>query len=148
MADDLLEREQELAALAALLDETTAGRGRVAIIHGEAGIGKTSLVERLLTRTQGRRQPAIRSIWATCEALFTPRPLGPLYDIAQQTAPSLRALLDGDANRAALFAALLDDLSQSPAVLVVEDIHWADEATLDLIKYLARRVHRTASLLI
>jgi DNA-binding CsgD family transcriptional regulator/tetratricopeptide (TPR) repeat protein len=148
MAGDLLEREQELAALAALLDETTAGRGRVAIIHGEAGIGKTSLVERLLTRTQGRRQPAVRSIWATCEALFTPRPLGPLYDIAQQTAPSLRALLDGEANRAALFAALLDDLSQSPAVLVVEDIHWADEATLDLIKYLGRRVHRTASLLI
>ncbi len=148
MADDLLERERELASLAALLDETTAGRGRVAVIHGEAGIGKTSLVERLLTRTQGRRQPAIRSIWAACEALFTPRPLGPLYDIAQQTAPSLRALLDGEANRAALFAALLDDLSQSPAILVIEDIHWADEASLDLIKYLARRVHRTAALLI
>jgi DNA-binding CsgD family transcriptional regulator/tetratricopeptide (TPR) repeat protein len=80
--------------------------------------------------------------------LFTPRPLGPLYDIAQQTASALRALLDGGAGRAALFAAFLDELALSPTILVIEDIHWADEATLDFIKYLARRMHRAAVLLI
>ena len=63
-------------------------------------------------------------------------------------APTLRALLDGETNRPLLFAAILDDLTRSPAVLVIEDIHWADEATLDLIKYLGRRIQRTSSLLI
>lgn len=147
-AGDLLERDRELAALHALLDESASGRGRIVLIRGEAGIGKTSLVERFLAQTQKRQQPPIRSIWAACEALFTPRPLGPLYDIAQQTDSALRALLDSEANRAALYTALLDDLVRSPTILVIEDIHWADEATLDLIKYLARRMHRTAALLV
>lgn len=148
MVVNLLERDQELAELSALLDESACGKGRIAVIRGEAGIGKTSLVEHFLRETQERRRTSMRSLWAACEALFTPRPLGPLYDIAQQTGSSLRVLLEGEANRAALFAALLDDISGSPTILVIEDIHWADEATLDLIKYLARRVHRTATLLI
>src|SRR6185437_4461216 len=61
-----------------------------------------------------------------------------------------RALLDGEVNRATLFAAVLDEITQGPAptIVVFEDIHWADEATLDLIKYLARRMHRTQALLI
>lgn len=145
---DLLERDRELATLDSLLDEISSNRGHIAVIHGEAGIGKTALVEHLLARPLERGQHAIRTLWATCEALYTPRTLGPLYDIAQQTGSQLRALLDGEVNRAALFAALLDELSRSPTILVVEDIHWADEASLDLIKYLARRVHRSAVLLI
>ena len=132
--------------LDAILDERGAGRGHIALVSGEAGIGKTTLVERFLA--QAGRQSTVRSLWAACEALFTPRPLGPLYDIAQQTPSPLRALLDGEANRAALFAAVLDELAQSSAILVIEDIHWADEATLDFIKYLARRIHQTATLLI
>jgi predicted ATPase len=132
MAVNLLERDRELAALGALLGEITACQGRIAVVSGEAGIGKTSLVERFLAQSQERRQPPIRLLWAACEALFTPRPLGPLYDIAQQTSSPLRALLDSEANRATLFATVLDDLIQTPTILVVEDIHWADEATLDL----------------
>lgn len=148
MTVELLERARELAVLDALLNETTAGRGSLAVIYGEAGIGKTALVERFLKQARERREPAIRPLWAACEALFTPRPLGPLYDIAQQVGSALRALLAAEANRAALFAALLDELSHSPTILVIEDIHWADEATLDLIKYLARRVRRIPALLI
>jgi DNA-binding CsgD family transcriptional regulator len=146
MAANLLERDQFLFALDELLHQVAAGRGRIALISGEAGIGKTSLVECFLERSQ----PATRTLWGTCEALFTPRPLGPLYDIAQQTQTPLRALLDGEANRATLFAAVLDDLTHGPAptIVVIEDIHWADEATLDLMKYLARRIHRTTALLI
>jgi DNA-binding CsgD family transcriptional regulator/tetratricopeptide (TPR) repeat protein len=152
MTADLFERDQELAALGAMLDailgERGTSRGHIAVISGEAGIGKTTLVERFLARTRDRRRPSARTLWASCEALFTPRPLGPLYDIAQQTASPLRVLLDGDVGHAALFAAFLDELSQSPTILVLEDIHWADAATLDFIKYLARRMHRVAVLLI
>jgi tetratricopeptide (TPR) repeat protein len=148
MASLLLERDGELASLHALLTDTITGHGHIAVIRGEAGIGKTTLVERFLAQTQEPRQDSVRSLWASCEALFTPRPLGPLYDIAQQTVSPLRALLDGEAKRGSIFAALLDDLAQCPTILVIEDIHWADEATLDFIKYLARRIHRTATLLV
>ncbi|HEY1391270.1 MAG TPA: AAA family ATPase [Ktedonobacterales bacterium] len=148
MAGNLLERERELTALDTLLGETAAGQGRIALVTGEAGIGKTALVEHFLAQAREQRRPPSRVLWAACEALFTPRPLGPLYDIAQQTPTPLRALLEGDANRSTLFTAVLDELVQAPTILVVEDIHWADEATLDLLKYLARRIHRTAALLI
>jgi DNA-binding CsgD family transcriptional regulator len=147
MSADLLERDHELLALDTLLGEVMAGEGRIALVSGEAGIGKTALVERFATRARAR-QPSARLLWGACEALFAPRPLGPFYDIAQQAPGPLRALLESDANRAALFGAVLDDLISSPSMLVVEDIHWADEATLDLIKYLARRIARTAALLI
>ena len=92
----------------------------------------------------------MRTFWGACEALFTPRPLGPLYDIVQQAQTPLRAALESDASRATLFAAVLDELTHdtTPTIVVVEDIHWADEATLDLIKYIGRRIQQTAMLLI
>src|SRR5262249_46429701 len=148
MATDLLEREPFLCGLDEALRQAAAGLGRIALVSGEAGIGKTSLVERFLAPSRDRRQVPLRTLWGACEALFTPPPLGPLYDIAQQTTSPLRTLLDGDANRLTLFAALLDDLIQAPTILVIEDLHWADKATLDLVKYLARRITRTAILLI
>ena len=116
------------------------------LVSGEAGIGKTSVVERFIERNPS----GTRVLWGTCEALFTPRPLGPLYDIAHQGQPALRALLEDGENRATLFAAVLAELAHDPppTVLVIEDIHWADEATLDLVKFLARRIHRIPALLI
>jgi DNA-binding CsgD family transcriptional regulator len=147
MTTELLERDEYLSALDEALRQAAAGHGRVALVSGEAGIGKTALVERFIARAQ-ERYSSLRLLWGACEALFTPRPLGPLYDIAQQTASPLRSALESEANRATLFAAVLDELAQLPTVLVVEDIHWADEATLDLIKYLARRIARASSLLI
>src|SRR5690242_7172820 len=146
MAVELLERDSFLLTLDDLLSQATAGHGRVALISGEAGIGKTSLVERFLEQ----RQAPTRTLWGACEALFTPRPLGPLYDMAPQLQTPLRALLDGEVNRASLFATVLDELTRhaAPTIMVIEDIHWADEATLDLVKFLARRIHRTSALLI
>ena len=146
MAVDLLERDPFLLALDDLLSQAGAGHGRIVLVSGEAGIGKTSVVERFIER----HPSGTRVLWGTCEALFTPRPLGPLYDIAHQGRPAIRAMLEGGENRATLFAAVLAELAHDPPpnVLVIEDIHWADEATLDLVKFLARRIHRIPALLI
>jgi DNA-binding CsgD family transcriptional regulator len=144
LARHLLERDPELAALAALLGESVTSQGRVAVIGGEAGIGKTALVEHVIARAPS----GVRALWGACEALFAPRPLGPLFDIADHLPTTIRASLEGDAQRATLFAAVLEDLRSKPSVLVIEDLHWADEATLDFIKYLARRIVQTKTLLL
>jgi predicted ATPase len=135
---DLLERDHCFDQLSALLRTATTGNGRTVLISGEAGIGKTALVEQFVSQ----HASAARRLWGACEALFTPRPLGPLYDIATQAGGSLSTLMGRDAERPALFSAFLDELQQSslPTIVVFEDVHWADEATLDLIKFLGRRI--------
>jgi DNA-binding CsgD family transcriptional regulator len=142
----LLEREPQLAALRAAWQAAQAGQGQIALVCGEAGIGKTALVS---TFAQENRT-GVRWLWGACDALFAPRPLGPLYELAQQGAPDLLPLLQTDADWLAVATALLAGLqrSSSHSVVVVEDVHWADEATLDLLKYLGRRIQRTAVLLI
>jgi len=83
-----------------------------------------------------------------CDALFTPRPLAPLHDIARQNKKALLAAIAAG-NREAIFTAALDELERGPPALVVlEDMHWADDATLDLFKFLSRRIHRTHALLV
>src|SRR6185503_18203500 len=111
---------------------------RVALVSGEAGIGKTSLVEQF---TEAHKQQA-RVLWGSCDALFTPRPLGPLYDISHQTQSNLHALLADGAPRASIFSAVLEELEDShgPSITIFEDLHWADEATLDLLKFLGGRI--------
>lgn len=135
---ELLERDHELQALAVALKEATAGEGRIVLVSGEAGIGKTSFVDRFIA-TAGR---TARLLAGQCDSLFTPSPLGPLYDIARQTGGRLLAQLEAEAPRAALFSTMLDLLrgQPQPVILLVEDIHWADEATLDLVKHLGRRI--------
>ena len=138
---DLLERSEALGKLEKALELALAGNGRFLLISGEAGIGKTTLVEQF-TRTQ-----ATRTLWGTCDALFMPRPLGPLYDMVDQFQSNLLVMMEGSLNRAAVFTACLAEC-QTPSIFVFEDIHWADEATLDLIKYLGRRIQQTKTLLI
>src|SRR3712207_3160190 len=103
---ELLEREQFLGELEAILGDVAAGNGRLVLVSGEAGIGKTSLVERFAEAHRARA----RVLWGACDALFTPRPLGPLYDMAQQTQGDLPALLGGEAPRASIFSAALDEM--------------------------------------
>jgi DNA-binding CsgD family transcriptional regulator/tetratricopeptide (TPR) repeat protein len=142
---DLLERDGPLATLAASALAAAGGRGSTVLVSGEAGIGKTTLLERF----EASLAPG-RVLWGGCESLSTPRPLGPLHDIAAQSAGRLRALLATTHDRVALFAAVLDELSNAagPTVLVLEDVHWADEATLDLVKFVGRRIHRLPALLV
>ena len=112
------------------------------MVGGEAGIGKTSLV-----RAFANRRPE-RVLAGACEPLTTPRPLQPLHDIAHQSGGRLSALIASDSGRHELFTALLEVLAAEPTVVVIEDAHWADEATLDLLVFLARRLTDTPSTLV
>jgi predicted ATPase len=141
---ELLERDSFLHELDVTLKEAVAGQGRITLVSGEAGIGKTSVVEHF-TRAH---QDSIRVLWGECDSLFTPRPLGPLHDIAMQLEGELPALLNSNADRQAIFSACLMELQDRPTIVVFEDVHWADEATLDLIKFLGRRIQRTTSLIV
>ena len=140
----LLERDACLDELARVLQDAASGEGRVALVSGEAGIGKTALVA-WFTR---ERRGAVRVLWGACDALFTPRPLGPLHDMAMQTQGNLPALLNANANRTTIFSAVLSELQGCPTIAVFEDVHWADEATLDLLRFLGRRSARTSALLV
>jgi DNA-binding CsgD family transcriptional regulator/tetratricopeptide (TPR) repeat protein len=140
----LLEREAQLRYLDDVLREVTQESGRTALIYGEAGIGKTSLAEHFLQS----RTTDWRLLRGACDALFTPRPLAPFHDIALQTGGDLLTLLESASDRTAIFSACLAELGKRPAIMLVDDCHWADEATLDLLKYLGRRMQQTRSLMI
>jgi len=141
----LIERDHALGVLRSALDAARVGDGGTVLISGEAGIGKTSLVARFAAD-----HPELRVLWGGCEALFSPRPLGPLYDMVGALSDRVRALLGPQGHGVELFSALLAELQQSvePTLLVFEDLHWADAATLDLLKYLARRLRRVRVLLV
>jgi DNA-binding CsgD family transcriptional regulator len=140
----LLERTEELGILSRLVDQLDSAGGKVVIIRGEAGIGKSALVD-ALARSHAEDAHVHRG---TCDDLFIPQPLGPFWDMAR-TEPSLRGPL-GDGNRPRLLQAVLDLLSRRPrpSIMVIEDSHWADEATLDAIRYIGRRVTDTNGVLI
>jgi DNA-binding CsgD family transcriptional regulator/tetratricopeptide (TPR) repeat protein len=135
---ELIERGAYLAALAEHLAAAAAGNGRLVLVGGEAGVGKTSLVRAFSEERAG----GARIVRGACDGLFTPQPLGPLYELADQ----LGLTVDGP--RHEVFAATLDALRPGPTVAILEDVHWADEATLDLLRFLGRRLDRTATLLI
>ena len=140
-----LERDAFLTDLVAAGNDASEGQGLTLAVGGEAGIGKTTLVTRASHELRAR---GMRVLWSGCEALYTPRPLGPLYDIADALGPEVDALLAGERQRERLFPAVLAAAGSTPTLLVVEDVHWADHATLDLLKYLVRRVARVPLLLL
>jgi tetratricopeptide (TPR) repeat protein len=140
---DLLERASLLEELDGVLAATAAG-GRVVLLAGEAGIGKSALVKGFTER----QSADARFLLGACDPLLTPRALGPLHDIAGQTGGRLAELLASGGPRESVFAAFLDQLAQPRQVVVVEDAHWADEATLDLLVFLGRRLERTPAMLV
>jgi DNA-binding CsgD family transcriptional regulator len=144
---ELWERSEALDLLGDLFRET-AGGGRIALVAGEAGIGKSALLIEFARRLGSRA----RVLWGACDRLVTPRALGPLHDIGHQIGGRLSAQLTAAAPPEAVFAAFLDELSVRQArpqqVVVVEDAHWADEATLDWLAFLGRRIDRLPALLI
>lgn len=140
----ILEREPELAGLSALLDDLDTTGGHVALLRGEAGIGKSALVERFVIEEAGRARVLIGG----CDDLLTPQPFAPFWDIARHEPPLATALAHDDARE--VMESLLALLSRPllPTVIVIEDTHWADEATLDAITFLGRRIARTKGVLL
>jgi DNA-binding CsgD family transcriptional regulator len=140
---ELLERKQCLAELTDWLRRAIEGAGCIALLGAEAGIGKTALLQEFAKAPLGARV-----LWGACDALFAPRPLGPLYDIARQTQGELLAAIYRNASREIIFASALNELERTQTLVIFEDMHWADEATLDLLKYLGRRIQRARAMLI
>src|SRR5689334_15263494 len=124
----LLERDDALARLRMLL-AASAKSGRVVAISGEAGVGKTTLVEALAEHEAGRAS----FLWGGCEALDTPRPLGPLLDMSSQLDDEFGERLRAGNPLHDVFATFAETLGRRSGAMAVvfEDVHWADEATLD-----------------
>lgn len=138
---ELLERAAHLDALRARVGEAQTGRGSLTLVLGEAGVGKSVLV-----RTLADGLPrGTRLLWGACDPLSTPRPLAPLHDIAPAAGAEFAAMMARDVPRHQLFAATLAELGapRPPELVVLEDVHWADDATRDLLVFLARRIGST-----
>jgi AAA ATPase domain len=118
---ELLERSREVEALDASYGAVSAtSHGRLVLVAGEAGVGKTVLLRRFCERCGGR------ALWGSCEPLFTPRPLGPLLDVAELTGGDLAAVVAaGDRPHEVVVALIRELRRRTPAVLVLEDLHWA-----------------------
>ena len=142
---ELVERGELLQSLADRLRSVASGLGHCVLVSGEAGIGKTSLLKELAAQ-----RGDAHLWWGACDALQTPHPLAPLQDIARSAEVGFGELLGSQSSRALLFEAVLTELQQSrhPVLLVIEDVHWADGATLDLLKFLGRRIDRAPCLLV
>ncbi|MER8632058.1 AAA family ATPase [Mesorhizobium opportunistum] len=143
----LLERQTQLEHLDGLLAEAMRGHGHVAALSGEAGAGKSALVEAFIAEA-GERARILRS---ACEDLSIPDPLGPLYDLAREAQWPLPQAIDArQGQRLPLFSDALAvfESKARPTLLVIEDLHWADDATLDFIRFLGRRIANTHILLL
>src|SRR5918995_1277062 len=136
---ELLERVQHLDHLALLLHAAAAGQGSMVLVGGEAGVGKTTLVEEFCRRNIG----TAAVLRTSCDALSTPGPLGPVRDLAPALGIQIdEHALEGDA-RDRLFREVLAALAarSGPTIIIGEDAHWADGATLELLRFLGRRIN-------
>lgn len=133
-----------LASLRRALERAGEGSGSVVLIRGEAGIGKTAVTRAFVDSIADEAHV----LWGGCDDLLTARPLGPLWDMSFEETELAESLRDDDRQRT--FAVLLELLTRSlrPTVVVIEDVHWADEATLDMIKVAGRRIGNTHGLMI
>jgi len=143
---ELLEREGPLGALTAARNSAGEGHGSVVLVTGEPGIGKTALVTRFV---EGLGVDA-HVLWGTCDDLSIPRPLGPFRDLALSASPSLERELTSDTPPHRFHSMLLEELEAAPrpTVLVLEDVHWADEATVDAMTVIGRRIAGLPAVLI
>jgi DNA-binding CsgD family transcriptional regulator len=145
----LLERDAPLAQLGVLSRRIArTGHGQVVLLRGEAGVGKTAVLGSFVSQLDS----GLRVLRGWCDPLGAPRPLGPLTDALAGLDPTagagLAAALDsGDTAR--IYRQLLSALGVGGRwVWVIEDAHWADGATLDLVRFLARRIGALRLLLV
>ncbi len=143
---ELIERDSFLTALRSQCEDVSEGEGHCIFISGEAGIGKTTLIKAFCNEVKSK----CNIFHGICDALFTPRPLAPLYDVLLQLGKTIPESNIDITNRTAFFTNFLQEFSDRKEVnlIVFEDIHWADEATLDFIKFLSRRITQLKCLFI
>src|SRR5438876_5779894 len=136
MADVLIERSGFLASLEGLLREALDGSGRLVFLGGEAGVGKTALAAALTDTAGAAAEITVRR--GSCDNVTTAEALGPILDAF----PELITAVDDEAgvSRLRLFRKVREALAGAPMLLLLEDVHWADEATLDILRYLGRRL--------
>ncbi|HSS68542.1 MAG TPA: AAA family ATPase [Nocardioidaceae bacterium] len=142
---ELLERDELIASLQGLLDDAASGSGRLVLVSGEAGGGKSALLRHFADLASSRASV----LWGWCDPLSSPRPLGPLVDISAQLGTEVSDLLRaGERDRA--FEATLRELHvrKRPAVVVLEDVHWADASTLDFLRFIGRRLGAAPALVV
>ncbi|GAA1592866.1 AAA family ATPase [Kribbella sancticallisti] len=137
----LLERDRPIAELLAALDHPG---GSVALVTGEAGIGKTSVVRSFLDHLP----EGVRSFRGACDDLLTPPVLGPLREAFRGSGGAAEKALSGGSLDVVLEGITADVSGSKLSVLVIEDVHWADDVTIDVLRYLARRLDRTRLLLV
>lgn len=142
----LLEREGLLETLHGHLGDAIRGTGSIVLVAGEAGAGKTSLVRAFV----GSLDESHLVIQGACDPLSTPRPLSPLHDFATDAGSGLGDLITADLTPIEMFEMVLARLRNTirPIVLVIEDIHWADDGTLDFLRFIGRRVGDTKSVVV
>jgi DNA-binding CsgD family transcriptional regulator len=145
-APGLFERSVQLSALTEMLAAVArTGRGRLALVYGEAGIGKTALVRRFSEEACD----SAGVFWGKCDELFTPRPLGPLFDMAGAVGGGLAEVLERDATPYEVATVVVEMLvGRAPTIVVLEDVHLADEATLDVLRILGVRAGGVPALVI
>ncbi|BCJ42858.1 LuxR family transcriptional regulator [Actinoplanes ianthinogenes] len=137
----LLERSGQLGTLHQAYEAVRAGRGGVVVLlGGEAGGGKTALVRRFRAECRAARPV----LWGGCDPLWTPRPLGPFLEMTQ-----FSGLIGHGAKPYELATGIIRDVRERPGLpLVLEDLHWADEATLDVLSLLGRRIGAIPAMII
>jgi DNA-binding CsgD family transcriptional regulator/GTPase SAR1 family protein len=149
----LIGREAEVGQLDALLRDSLEGHGHTVLVSGEAGVGKTAMLHRFL---QQARTEGARVLSGECTEIDARRPFGPFMDVAR-AANRVASLPTADKETAgadryrlySAFTSLLGDLARErPTVIVIEDLHWADEASLELFPHLARKLRDVPLLLV
>jgi DNA-binding CsgD family transcriptional regulator/tetratricopeptide (TPR) repeat protein len=144
---ELLERAHQLEALDELSHGVAAGHsGRLVLVAGEAGVGKTAFVRQFCDE----HEPSARVLWGACDALFTPGALGPLLEVAEAVGGEFEELVTSGGVRPHQVAAATGHelVRRRPTFLVLEDLHWADHATLDVLRLLGRRITTVPALVI
>ncbi|WP_432947636.1 ATP-binding protein [Kribbella sp. CA-253562] len=139
----LLERDVHVTSLLQAMRTAADGTGSVALVTGEAGIGKSTVVNAFVDALP----VSVRLLQGACDDLLAPPSLGPLREAVAGTGGPLEQAIATNRLQDAINAVGLE-LGDQATTLIVEDVHWADDATLDLLRYLVRRIHRYPALIV